>query len=589
MRSLEMELSRSYQLDQEAWEIYQTLNGLMKASPLAIVILDLDANVKLWNPLSEKIFGWKEDEVIGKLYPIIPRKEWEDFLQFYRQIILQDKIVTDMNVVRQRKDGLQVDISLAIAPLRDQDGKVIGILSMMTDISERKQTEEKMKYLSYYDMLTELPNRRLFLDRLNIALTRAKRNQLKVAVLFIDLDRFKLINDSLGHSFGDQLLQAVAKRLTSCLREVDTTSRQGGDEFSIIIPDVTSEHDAAKVAQRVIKVLSRPYHIGTQEIFVTPSIGISLYPHDGRDMETLIQNADSAMYRAKQQGKNNYQFFTADMNIAIKKQMKIEKYLHKACEKKTFDEFEIYYQPQFDLRTGELVGMEALLRWDHPLDGFISPVDFIPIAEETGLIIPIGEWVLREACKQNKHWQMKGYPKISISVNLSARQFYMDKLVDKVQNILKEVDLDPQYLELEVTESMTIDLDLTLEILGKLKEVGIRVSMDDFGTGYSSLGNLKEFPLDKLKIDQSFVRDILTDNNDAAIVTMIISMARHLNLRVIAEGVETKEHEQFLRKNLCDEAQGYLYSQPVSANIIENFLKKIKGRIPCKINRDINY
>jgi diguanylate cyclase (GGDEF)-like protein len=436
---------------------------------------------------------------------------------------------------------------------------------------------DQIRFLASYDRLTELPNRRLLKEQLVQALSYARRHQRLVALLFFDLDFFQRINDTFGYDAGDHLLQAVSVRLTDCVRLTDSVvqpsleelptilSRLGGNEFAIILTDLTEPQYVAKVTQRIFDALSPPFILQDHEVFMTASIGIALYPMDGEDVETLLKNGHAAMQHAKERGKNNFQYYTQSMNVAALERLTLENDLRKALK---YGEFVVYYQPKLDMATGEIIGMEALIRWKHPDKGMISPVKFIPLAEETGLIVPIGEWVLRTACAQNKSWQAAGLKPLHVAVNLSARQFRVEHLNQSVAQILSDTGLDPRYLELELTESMLMEnIETTIIKLQQLKDLGLHISIDDFGTGYSSLNYLKRFPIDGLKIDQSFVRDITTNSDDATIVTAIIAMAHNLKLKVIAEGVETEQQLSFLRDHGCDEMQGYLFSKPVPADL----------------------
>ncbi len=551
--------------NETSWQTSQTLEALISNSPLAIISFDHDGIVKTWNPAAEQIFGWKPCEVIGCHIPLISEDEQDEFGDLLA-IMLQGKALTDVEFCCKKKNGDLIDISLSITLLLDKQGDISGGMTVITDISKRKQAEEIIKHMAYHDTLTGLPNRNLFYDRLIQALKQAKRNHSMFAVLFLDLDRFKVINDSLGHTFGDLLLHSVGERLQKCIREIDTIARQGGDEFTALLIDIDHE-GVTLVANRILDSLSQPFILQDQEITITPSIGISLYPSDGEDVETLIKHADTAMYRAKEQGRNNFQLYIQGMSTQLSNRLEMENSLRKAL---TRNEFILYYQPQFQIDTGEMVGMEALIRWNHPTQGFIPPSEFIPLAEETGLIIPIGEWVLQTACQQNKSWQQAGFPPVRVSVNISAQQFKQPQLVEIVERILGETKLNPQYLELEITENISMsDVHLTTTTLDRLKKLGIKISIDDFGTGYSSLGYLKRFPIDTIKIDQSFVRDIHADADDAAIVRAIMAMAHSLELNVIAEGVETMEQLNFLEQQNCDEAQGYLFMKPLSVNDLE--------------------
>ena len=447
------------------------------------------------------------------------------------------------------------------------------LVSLAMEASERKRAEERLSRLAYYDSLTGLPNRTLFMDRLNRAMMTARQKQLLLAVLFLGLDHFKRINDTLGHSGGDDLLKAVGDRLTSALRyTTDTVSRIGGDLFVVLLSGILKTENAIKVTERITHAFKKPFLVGSNEFFLSFSIGISFYPTDGRDATTLLKNADTSMFRAKQQGRNNYQLYSPSMNATALERLVLENSLRHAIER---DEFRIHYQPIVHLASGAITAVEALLRWEHPNLGLIAPAEFIPLAEETGLIVPIGEWVLDTACVQNKAWQSAGYEPIKVSVNLSARQFQQPGLVETVQNALQKARLDPKYLELELTESLIMqNAETTVEILRQLSDMGVTLSIDDFGTGYSSLNYLKRFPIHRLKIDRSFVHDLVTDPDDAAIVKAIISMAHSLKLDVVAESVETQEQLEFLRQNGCDKMQGFIFSRPVPSEVLTQLLSR---------------
>ena len=460
------------------------------------------------------------------------------------------------------------------------------VVALVRDITERKQADEQIAFLAYHDNLTGLPNNRLFKDRLQQSISHAQRNDSMLAVLFLDLDRFKLINDSMGHDVGDKLLQVIADRLIEGTRRQDSigvnmtfdansVARLGGDEFTILLEKVSSQASITTVAKRLIDISALPIYIDNHEIFTSTSIGIALYPNDGKEADTLLKNADTAMYHAKKQGRNNFQFFDPSMNEASVEQLAIETSLRKAIDN---NELVLYYQPQVSIIGGQIVGMEALLRWKHPLKGFISPTSFIPVAEETGMIIKIGEWVIHEACKQGADWAKRGFKPILISVNLSAKQLREDRLNEIIAQILVETGMNPKYLGLELTESAIIlDPERALERLKNIKSMGIKMSMDDFGTGYSSLSYLKKFPLDTLKIDQSFIHDIMLNQEDASLVKAIISMAHSLGMDVVAEGVEQQEQLEFLAKHGCDTIQGYLFSRALPAEKVEELLPRIIG------------
>jgi len=460
-----------------------------------------------------------------------------------------------------------VNISLPVLTLMG-----VGMIACLLE-DEREAAElatVEIEHLAYHDALTGLPNRPLFIDRLIVSLAQASRGNHRLAVFFLDLDRFKDINDSLGHSTGDQLLKEVAERIGRCVREGDTVARMGGDEFTLLIPQIDSVDDAAKIAQKIIETLKIPFSINDRELFVTTSIGISLFPLDGSDPETLVRNADTAMYRAKDQGRDNYQLYAPAMNARALERLALENMLRKALSQK---ELVLFYQPLVDVDTRVISGVEALIRWRHPELGLLSPAHFISVAEVSGLIVPIGEWVLLTACKQAKSWHRKIDQRIKVSVNLSARQFQQPDLVEQVRRAIQESGIEPSCLELEITESNAMqNAENTMFTLRELKTLGVRIAMDDFGTGYSSLNYLKRFPIDTLKLDQMFVRDVVTDATDAAIVSAVISMSHSLKLTVVAEGVETEEQFEFLKKEGCDKIQGFLYSAPVSADELETYL-----------------
>ncbi|KRE51503.1 hypothetical protein ASG85_18095 [Paenibacillus sp. Soil724D2] len=538
----------------------------------AIILADSKGIIISWNTGAQLIFGYQEKDVLGKMLQIIiPERYREAHKKGMERYLSTGKphvIGKTVELQGLREDGSEFPIELSIADWVEDGNTYFS--SIIRDITERKKAEEKINQMVYLDSLTGLPNRRLLNDRLTQALDQASENKQIIGIMFIDLDRFKYINDTLGHAMGDRLLIEVAKRLRDCMGKMDTVSRQGGDEFIVLLPNTTSD-EITKKAQNIVNLFTRSVVLSDHEMFVTPSIGISLYPSDGRDIETLIKNADTAMYRVKEQGKNNFQFYTPDMNEAVSQKMKLEMGLRKGLER---GEFKVYYQPQIDVISGKVIGVEALIRWQHPEWGNIPPDEFIPLAEETGLIIPIGEWVLYEACHQNKIWQNAGYPPLRIAVNISSRQFQQNNLVEIVSKTLKETELDPQYLELELTESIIQDSKYAITTMQKLKAMGIHLSIDDFGTGYSSLSYLKLFPIDSLKIDRSFTSNIFEDSKDAALVHTIIDMAHNLDLKVIAEGVETQEQLHFLRQRQCNEAQGYFFSRPVSGEELSIFLKK---------------
>ncbi|BBO99640.1 hypothetical protein SFSGTM_03490 [Sulfuriferula nivalis] len=449
----------------------------------------------------------------------------------------------------------------------------LAIVGTLQDITERRQTELAIEELAHFDQLTGLPNRLLLNDRFKYAINLAQRNNEPIAVLFLDLDHFKDINDTLGHSIGDKVLMEIANRLKSVLREQDILSRQGGDEFILILPN-TDADGAALVASKLIEIIALPCLIEQHELSVTASVGIAIYPNDGTTLELLSKNADIAMYRAKNEGRNQFSFYTPEMQTQYARKLTLANALRHALER---NELQLHYQPQLSINTGHIIGVEALLRWYHPELGMVSPAEFIPIAESNGLIIAIGEWVLRTAAQQLKYWIVSGFKPMVMAVNLSAVQFRQSNLPELITSILDEVELPHQYFELELTEAVAMDNPLTaIVVMDKLHDQGIRMAIDDFGTGYSSLSYLKKFNVYKLKIDQSFVRDIIVDLEDRAIVTAIINLASNLGLQTIAEGVETAEQLDFLRSQGCNEAQGYYFSKPLTAAQFEDYARAMK-------------
>lgn len=467
--------------------------------------------------------------------------------------------------------GEKVYVKLYAYPIKNSLGRVVRAIEMSKDITDFKKAEDEIHQLAYYDSLTRLPNRILLLDRLDQVIARANRDGLKVAVLLLDVDQFKRVNDTFGHTSGDMLLKVLAERLSGIARKSDTVARLGGDEFVLVLSAVPSEQNITNVAEKILEILSAPMELDGHEVFSGCSIGISVFPGDGEDADTLLKNADTAMYQAKEQGRNNYQFFSKEMNVSVAEKMALDTSLRRALER---DEFFLLYQPQVDLKTSRLIGMEALLRWQHPSLGLLKPDRFIPLAEESGLILPIGEWVLRTACAHNKAWQDSGLAPLRVAVNLSSRQFRQQGFIEMVRDILEDTGLSPLYLELELTEStiMTND-DQTTMLLHRLKGMGINLAIDDFGTGHSSLSYLTHFPIDRLKIDKSFIRDINTNPDHKAITEAIIAMAKSLGMEVIAEGVERKDQLRHLAGRRCDAIQGFYLSHPLSVGDFTSLMK----------------
>ena len=541
-----------------AEEMLRKQSAAMTASMDGIGIVDQRLEFTYVNDSLAKLFGYaRPADLLG--HSLCDLYEPHEQVRFITSIV---PLVHQRGRWRGEATGLRLDGNLFPQEISLTAISAESMVCVVRDITERTYAEEQIKHLAYHDALTNLPNRLLFKDRLTVALSHANREQSRLAVLFLDLDRFKVINDSLGHNIGDQLLQAVSARIQACVRESDTVARLGGDEFTVLLAHMQRSDDAAPVAQKIIEAMRYPFHIEGREFFSTTSIGISLFPEDGTDAETLIKNADTAMYQAKELGRDNYQLFNAHVNATALQRIALEHGLRKALAN---DEMAVHYQPIFDLRNDRITGMEALLRWNHPHLGSIPPATFIPLAEATGVMIPIGTWALHVACLQAKAWHDAGH-RLSLAVNLSVTQLQQTDLVERVAEILDKTGFPPRLLELEITESSAMHSpETSVRTLYDLKKLGLRISLDDFGTGHSSLSYLKRFPIDTLKIDQSFVHDITTDPDTAAIVTAIIAMAHSLRLKVVAEGVEFTEQANFLRKHGCDQMQGYLIQPPVPA------------------------
>lgn len=556
----------------EAEEQYRTI---FKENSIGICNSTADGRYLSVNPAFARMFGYDSpEEMLGRVSNA--RQVYVDpsrSREVGRQLREHGKC-ENCEFQVYRKDGSKIWLRASVRAVHGADGSLLYYVGAAEDITERKTAEEQVQFLAYYDALTGLPNRALFRDRLGKALASARRRAEKVALLFLDLDRFKTINDSLGHSVGDLLLKEVAERLKKCGREQDTLARLGGDEFVVVLTAVKDAADVAVAADRILKAMTEEFTVQGQLLNVSCSLGISMFPDNGSDPETLVKNADAAMYCAKEQGRNNFQFFTQEMNVRAVERLTLERSLRLALERA---ELFLVYQPQVDLATGGIIGAEALLRWRHPELGLVPPGKFIPIAENSGLIMPIGEWVLRTACAQARQWQDEGLPPLPIAVNVSALQFRQDRFLHVIQSVLDETGLAPQYLELELTEGLLLSNgDLTLSVLQELKRMGLKLSIDDFGTGYSSLSYLKHFPVYKLKIDRSFVQAMTVDSDGAAITGTIILMGKSLNLRVIAEGVENEEQMSFLRAHNCDEIQGYYFSRPLAA---ADFADKVRGTL----------
>jgi diguanylate cyclase (GGDEF)-like protein/PAS domain S-box-containing protein len=557
--------------DKTAEELLRVNAQVFEFSREGIITTDADNKILTANKAFTEITGYKAEEVIGKNPRILASGTTNK--AFYKNMWqhITEKGYWQGEVLNRRKDGEFFPERLSISTVRDQDGKITQHIGIISDLSEHKLAEQRIAFLSNFDPLTQLPNRNLLRDRAKLALAAANRSKTAMALVYLDLDRFKIVNESLGPSVGDALLKELAKRLLNGLRPEDTLSRQGGDEFIMLLPETDAE-GAAHVAKKMLDIVSKPFTFSAQRIIMTCSIGIAEFPQDGDSFEQLAQSADAALYRAKQAGRNNFQFFTQKMHEQAYEVMQIENELRQALEQ---NEFELYYQPQVDTVTKKIIGAEALIRWQHPEKGLVMPSSFIPIAEESSLINEIGNWVLITALKQLAKWQAAGIAIVPVAVNLSIVQFRQDSLFESISSALRETNIDPAMLELEMTESIAMEnSERTIRVLGQLSAVGIRLSIDDFGTGYSSLNYLKRFKIDKLKIDQSFIRDMEHHPEDAAIIIAIIGMAKGLNFKTIAEGVETEQQLEFLRHNHCDEIQGYLFSRPLPAKDFELLLRK---------------
>ncbi|MCL4431763.1 MAG: EAL domain-containing protein [Epsilonproteobacteria bacterium] len=559
----------------EIAETRNFLHTLLDTIPDMIWLKNSDGVYLLCNPIFERFFGAKEEVIVGKTdYDFLEKELADSFREKDRFAIeIKGKSINE-EWVKFADDGSSVLLEITKVPMLDESGSLIGVLGIAHDITARKSNEAHIQNLAHFDQLTGLPNRILLNDRVTYLLNMAQRKNESLAVMFLDLDHFKNINDTLGHSIGDQVLIEVANRIKEALRDQDSVARLGGDEFIMLFPN-TDSNAAMYIATKLIEVISKASMIENNELTITPSIGIAIYPNDGEDFETLLKNADTAMYGVKSASRNSFHFFTQEMQLNLARNLQLDNALRHALKR---NELEVYYQPQISLSDGHIIGAEALVRWHHPKLGMISPAEFIPIAESSGQIIEIGEWVLQTAIQQTKEWIDGGFAPMIIAVNLSAIQFRQKNLLTRITDILKEVELPHQYLELELTEAVTMhNPESVINIMNKLYEQGIRMSIDDFGTGYSSLSYLKKFKVYKLKIDQSFIRDIGKDNDDRAIVSAIIDMAHNLGLKTIAEGVETAEQLDFLHLHGCDEVQGYYFSKPLPCAEFEIFFKNFLG------------
>ncbi|GGG26191.1 hypothetical protein GCM10010916_48240 [Paenibacillus abyssi] len=545
----------------------QISQTIMKFSPFPMAVLDRDGHFIEVNEGTIHLLGYKREDLLGKSFPqLLEAVNRQHTLERFEKTLhgmMQQTPVTVMH-----KSGFPLEIQIVSAPMME-NGRVTGALLFGQDLSDRKRNTERIRYMAYYDDMTGLPNRRMFMTHLNETLERSAHNNQLIGLLYLDVDRFKLVNDSFGREFGDMLLMQVAERLTRVMSEQDMVARMEGDEFAVLFANVDSDKDVMNKTRSLLDTLEEPFELQGFPFHVTASIGVVTNRIEN-DPSMLMKKADMALGKVKENGRNDGMLYCEEWDNSSLERLTLQHELRQGLQR---NEFLLHYQPQYHLNTGEIVGLEALVRWQHPERGMVPPGHFIPLAEESGMIVQLGEWVLEEACRQNKAWQDAGLKAVPVSVNLSIRQFMQQNLIEKVSSILRETGLSPQYLELEITETMTMDVHRATQCLLELTKLGVGISIDDFGTGYSSFNYLKNLPIGKLKIDRSFVRDIQHDPGNASIVAAIIAMAHNLNLQVIAEGVETEEQMQFLKKHMCDEMQGYFWSPPVPNYQIAGLLR----------------
>jgi len=542
----------------------------------AVMSTDCNGDVTFLNLVAERLTGWSCKDAAGRpleeVFQLIDGVTRERVNDPMRRAIRENRTVgLTPNCILVRRDGFEAGIEDSAAPIHDRHGQVTGAVMVFHDVSAVRALSLRMSYLAQHDSLTDLPNRVLLNDRLTQAMAIARRANTKLGLLYLDVDRFKTINDSLGHTIGDSLLQSVAQRLPACVRHADTVSRQGGDEFVILLTQLTHARDAAVIAEKILATLSVPHQIERHTLHATVSIGVATFPDDGTDADTLLKNADFAMYQAKENGRNCYQFFKPEMNAKAAQRQSVENGLRLALER---NRFVLHYQPKFDLQTGAITAVEALVRWRHPVRGVLLPAEFISVAEESGLIVPLGRWVLQEACRQAKAWHEAGLKGIRMAINVSAVELGARDFIQGVCTILQDTGCDPSWIELELTETFLLqDSNSTAVVLETLKSLGVHFALDDFGTGYSSLSYMRRFPIDTLKIDQSFMRDVVSDRDNASIVQAVISMGKSLHMRVVAEGVETGGQLHFLQDHACPEGQGYFLARPAVAKQVTRLLE----------------
>ncbi len=546
----------------ERWRREQTLRrmaAIMESSRDAVISTTMEGLVVSWNAGATQMYGHSAEEMVGHPVSILEAPDRGEIGDLLERMKWGEGVVR-YDTVCVQKDGTRVDVAVTASPIRDEAGELMGVALIARDLGQQKRAEELIVYQAYHDPVTGLPNRALLMERLNLCLARAHRTNRRLTLLYLDLDRFKAVNDGWGHGAGDTVFQEVARRLTVCVRDADMVARVGGDEFVVLVPDIAKAEDAAVVARKLLESIAHPFFQGGQRIDLTTSIGVGVYPEDGEDGETLLRNADNAMYRAKERGRNTYQLCTQDLTEETGKRLAFQTGLRHALER---EELVLHYQPVLSLTSGRIVGMEALVRWQHPEKGLIMPGAFIDVAEKAGMMVPLGDWVLGNAARQLKTWQDRGFPELRVAVNLSPSQFHEKNLVSNIQRVLEDSALKPETLEIEITEGVAMeDAEITVANFLTLRNLKVGISIDDFGTGYSSLSYLKRFPVTTLKIDQSFVSDVVTNSADAGIVQAVVAMAHGLKLNVIAEGVETKGQFAYLRESGCDELQGYWFARP---------------------------
>ena len=575
---------RAHELTQEIGERRRAEASLRMTAQVinrlneGVISLDMDFYVTSVNPAFSRITGYGEDDIIGCPPPFFSNMGEDNELQKEMHAALNKGTAWDGEFWDVTKSGTRYAANLSVSPIGTETDELVQYAAVLTDVTKRKEDEERIRYQANFDEVTRLPNRTLFFDRLTQAIANTERANQKLGLLYIDLDGFKLVNDTLGHDAGDELLRESGARLHECVRSGDTVARLGGDEFTVIMPSLLDGRHINIVAQRILNALSSPFQVSGKEAVVSASIGITIFPDDGKTPNDLLKNADSAMYSAKENGKSNFQFYTSSLNTEVQERLAIKNGLLRAVER---EEFDVFYQPKLNLHTRRIESVEALMRWNSEELGSVSPVKFIPMLEESGMVVEVGEWVLQQACQQHKSWLQAGLPPIRVAVNLSARQLRELSFVGVVHGALSKSGVPAESLEIEITESMLMsDSAGSVVALQELHDTGIHIAMDDFGTGYSSLSYLKRFPIDTIKIDRSFVADIASSSDDAEIIRTIISMGRTLNRRVVAEGVESKEQLEILESYRCDEIQGYYFSRPLPGDDATDFLLEYHANPP---------